>query len=168
MLCPTRTYNNRSFCTNKSLCSDQLILATTGIILDTLLSWTFSHKKYHDALEAIEMLCTKNESKQILKYTIDIAEVLYDCESGDSDRRLQYWINIREMFLRRWERLDIRMLLLARMMEQLYACKDIGSTLPTETIPASVTSPLYRNLRGKKRVFYSITKMPRNVVKTPY
>lgn len=66
------------------------------------------------------------------------------------------------------KRLDIRMLLLARMMEQLYACKDIGSTLPTETIPASVTSPLYRNLRGKKRVFYSITKMPRNVVKTPY
>ncbi|HGF5766022.1 TPA: hypothetical protein ACF25F_004028, partial [Escherichia coli] len=107
-------------------------MATTGIILDTLLSWTFSHKEYHDALEAIEMLCTKNESKQILKYTIDIAEVLYDCESGDSDRRLQYWINIREMFLRRWERLDIRMLLLARMMEQLYACKDIGSTLPTE------------------------------------
>lgn len=158
MLCPTRPYNNRSFCTNKSLCSYQLILATTGIILDTLLSWTFSHKEYHDALEAIEMLCTKNESKQILKYTIDIAEVLYDCESGDSDRRLQYWINIREMFLRRWERLDIRMLLLARMMEQLYACKDIGSTLPTETIPASVTSPLYRNLRGKKRVFYSITK----------
>ncbi|KEJ70988.1 hypothetical protein AB08_0263 [Escherichia coli 5-366-08_S1_C1] len=37
-------------------------MATTGIILDTLLSWTFSHKEYHDALEAIEMLCTKNES----------------------------------------------------------------------------------------------------------
>ncbi|EGW75264.1 hypothetical protein ECSTECC16502_0290 [Escherichia coli STEC_C165-02] len=50
-------------------------MATTGIILDTLLSWTFSHKEYHDALEAIEMLCTKNESKQILKYALDIAEV---------------------------------------------------------------------------------------------
>lgn len=119
-------------------------------------------------LKLLKCCARKMNRNKFSSMLLILQRFFYDYESGDSDRRLQYWINIREMFLRRWERLDIRMLLLARMMEQLYACKDIGSTLPTETIPASVTSPLYRNLRGKKRVFYSITKMPRNVVKTPY
>lgn len=129
-----------------------------GIILDALLSGTFSHKEYHDALEAIEMLCAKNESSQTLEYALDIAEILFDRVCGDDARRLQYWVNIQEMLVRRWERLDTSMQLLARMVERLYLGQNAGNTFPTENTPAGVASPLHRDLSGKKLVIYSLTE----------
>ncbi|AMJ72281.1 hypothetical protein AW879_21010 [Enterobacter cloacae] len=129
-----------------------------GIILDALLSGTFSHKEYHDALEAIEMLCAKNESSQTLGYALDIAEILFDRVCGDDARRLQYWVNIQEMLVRRWERLDTSMQLLARMVERLYLGQNAGNTFPTENTPAGVASPLHRDLSGKKLVIYSLTE----------
>ncbi|HBQ6651880.1 TPA: hypothetical protein L8N83_001995 [Klebsiella quasipneumoniae subsp. quasipneumoniae] len=129
-----------------------------GMILDTLLSGSFSQKEYLDALDAIEELCAKNESSRTVEYALDIAEILHDRVSADDARRLRYWVDIQTLLVRRWERLDNSMQLLARMVERLYLRNDAGNTFPTEITPAGVASPLHRDLSGKKLVIYSLTE----------
>jgi hypothetical protein len=85
--------------------SHDLILA--DLLINQILTQSFSKEEYLKMLEPLEVLWEKGNSPSGYSSVLELIETLIDLSCPDNKARMEFWLEIQSYALSKWNRLDI-------------------------------------------------------------